>query len=95
MPLLDVDLSEARKVFDTNVFGLLATTQSFAPLLLATKGKVVNISSVAQFVPVPWLGIYNTSKAAVAMMSDTLRLELAPFGVRVINVSRLSFLHCM
>jgi NAD(P)-dependent dehydrogenase (short-subunit alcohol dehydrogenase family) len=86
MPLLDADLKESRRVFDVNYFGVLAVTQAFAPLLIQSKGRVVNISSVAQFVPVPWLGVYNSSKAALGIYSDTLRMEMAPLGVKVINV---------
>ncbi|KAF8852318.1 NAD(P)-binding protein [Acephala macrosclerotiorum] len=86
MPLLDSDMAQARKIFDVNYFGVLAVTQAFAPLVIQAKGRIVNISSVAQFVPVPWLGVYNSSKAALSMLSDTLRLELAPFGIKVINV---------
>lgn len=86
MPLLDVDLEDARRTFDANFFGVLSTIQGFAPLLIAAKGRIVNISSVAQFTPVPWLGVYNCSKAALGMLSDNLRMEMAPFGVRVICV---------
>ncbi|CZR68354.1 related to short-chain dehydrogenase/reductase [Phialocephala subalpina] len=86
MPLLDSDLNQARKIFDVNYFGALAVTQAFAPLIIKAKGRIVNISSVAQFAPVPWIGVYNSSKAALGMFSDTLRLEMAPFGVKVINV---------
>ncbi|KUJ24679.1 NAD(P)-binding protein [Mollisia scopiformis] len=85
-PLLDADMAQAKKVFDVNYFGVLAVTQAFAPMLIESKGRVVNISSIAEFSPVPWLGVYNSSKAALGMFSDTLRLELQPFGVKVINV---------
>lgn len=86
MPLLDVNLADARRTFDANFFGVLSTTQGFAPLLIVAKGRIVNISSVAQWTPVPWLGVYNCSKAALAMLSDNLRMEMAPFGVKVICV---------
>lgn len=87
MPILDVDLEPARKVFDTNFFGRVAVTQAFAPLLIASKGTIVNIGSISGVTPTPWSGMYNACCAAVHMWSDTLRLELSPFGVRVVLVS--------
>ena len=86
MPMLDVDIKDARRVFDVNYFGVLATVQAFAPLIIPAKGKIINVNSIAEFVPVPWLGVYNSSKAALGMYSNNLRQELSPFGVQVINV---------
>jgi len=86
MPLLDADLSEAKKMFDVNVFALIGTTQAFAPLLIAAQGTVINIGSVVGYAPVAWQGFYNASKAAVNMLSDNLRIEMAPFNVKVICV---------
>jgi 1-acylglycerone phosphate reductase len=62
MPLLDADLDEARRLFDVNLWGVLAVTQAFAPLLVAaaaagSKPRIVNIGSVASRVGVPWQGI--------------------------------------
>jgi len=89
MPLLDAKLDSVRKLFELNVFGVLGTTQAFAPLLLKSKGTVVNISSVASFSPLPWQGPYCATKGALNQLSDTLRQELEPFGVKVIVVSFL------
>lgn len=74
-------------MFDVNVFALIEVTQVFAPLLIASKGTVVNIGSMLGHFPFPWQGYYNASKAAVNLLSDQLRLELAPFDVKVINVT--------
>ncbi|KAI9686871.1 MAG: hypothetical protein M1822_002624 [Bathelium mastoideum] len=84
-PLLDVDLDRAKKLFDTNVWSILGMTQAFAPMLIKAKGKVVNISSVGGLLALPWHGLYGSSKAAVTQLSETLRLELAPLGVKVIT----------
>lgn len=73
-------------MFDVNVFALVAVTQAFAPLLIASKGTVVNIGSLVGKFPMPWQGYYNASKAAVNLLSDQLRIELSPFNVKVINV---------
>lgn len=74
-------------MFDVNVFGLLEVTQAFAPQIIAAKGQIINIGSLAGVIPVPYQGLYNASKAAIHSLSDTLRVEMAPFGVKVICVS--------
>lgn len=86
LPLLDAPISDAKKLYDVNVFGVISVTQGFAPLLIASKGTIINIGSIAAFCPIPWQGFYNASKASVHMLSNQLRLELSPFGVKVIEV---------
>ncbi|KAK3381796.1 IBR finger domain protein [Podospora didyma] len=92
LPLMDVDLDKARGLFDLNVFSVLAVTRACLPLLLkstAPRGAMVinNTSAASQTAgTVPFQGIYNASKAAAASLTEVLRLELAPFGVRVINL---------
>jgi 1-acylglycerone phosphate reductase len=86
-PLSDAtDLDACRQTFDLNVWAALTVTQAFLPLLIKAKGIVVMNSSVTSVVPVPGMGIYNASKAALAMLTDTLRLEVAPFGIRVVEL---------
>ncbi|KAJ7132931.1 hypothetical protein C8R46DRAFT_1140003 [Mycena filopes] len=86
MPLLDVDIDRAIALYDTNVWGTLRTVQAFADLLVAARGRVVNISSVGAVVNTPWIGTYASSKAALTSLSDTLRIELAPLGVSVVTI---------
>jgi 1-acylglycerone phosphate reductase len=98
MPVIDSDLYAAREMFDVNVFALVGTTKAFAPLLLASKGVIVNIGSMLGFAPFPYQGLYNASKAAVHILTDNLRIELEPFGVRVVLVSfqhKFSLLHLL
>ena len=73
-------------MFDVNVFAVIAVSQAFIPLLIAAKGTIVNIGSLAGKFPVPWQGNYNASKAAVNLLTDQLRVELKPFDVKAINV---------
>ncbi|PQE10300.1 hypothetical protein CJF32_00000857 [Rutstroemia sp. NJR-2017a WRK4] len=84
MPLLDADLSVAKQLFDLNVFAVVSVTQAFSPLLIASKGTILNIGSILGIAPMYWQGYYNASKAAIAMLTNQLRLELAPFDVKVI-----------
>lgn len=86
MPALDVDLDDARACFETNFFGLMAIVQSFTPLLIESKGLILNIGSVAAIVPYVFGSVYNASKAALHAYSNTLRLELQPYDVRVLVV---------
>lgn len=80
-------MSVAKKMFDVNVFAVVAVTQAFAPLLIASKGTIINIGSVLGKMPLPWQGYYNASKAAVAIITDQMRIEFSPWGVRAILVN--------
>lgn len=91
-PLLHFDLAEVRHQFEVNVFGLLAVTQAFAPLLGATPnfaqqpGRILNISSVSGQITYPFMGVYSATKHAVEAFSDALRRELLIYGVDVIVI---------
>lgn len=86
-PLEALTEADLRAQFDTNVFGLLAVTRTFLPQMRERgAGRVVNIGSLMGRVTMPLLGAYNASKAAVAALTEALRMELAPFGVQVVLV---------
>ncbi|KAG0645697.1 NADPH-dependent 1-acyldihydroxyacetone phosphate reductase [Hyphodiscus hymeniophilus] len=86
MPMSDLSITKAKELFDLNVWAYIAVTQTFLPLLLKSKGMLVNHTSSASVLTIPWQGTYNASKAAIAVFSDTQRLELEPFGVKVIDI---------
>ncbi|KAI0465971.1 putative short-chain dehydrogenases/reductase [Xylaria cf. heliscus] len=86
MPILDLDLDKAKRLYDVNVWAQLAMVQEFAPLLIKAKGTVCNISSVSGELIFAWGGSYNSSRAATTAFSETLRIEMAPLGVRVVTV---------
>lgn len=86
MPVTDIDLEEAKKIFDVNFFGVIAVTQAFMPLLLKSHGTVVNNTSIVSVAPLPFLGIYNASKAAAHSISHNMRLELEPLGIKVLEI---------
>lgn len=56
MPTLDFDIETAKKMYEINVWGMLRVTQIFAPCVIAARGSIVNISSIAPFVNTPWMG---------------------------------------
>ncbi|KAL5044093.1 hypothetical protein BDW71DRAFT_216045 [Aspergillus fruticulosus] len=84
-PLLDANIAQGRKTFDVNVWGLLAVTQAFSEMIIRAQGAILNISSIAGAAKMAWQGIYNASKASTTWLSETLRIEMEPLGVRVIT----------
>jgi NAD(P)-dependent dehydrogenase (short-subunit alcohol dehydrogenase family) len=86
-PLAELSDEEVRAQFETNVFGLLAVTRAFLPAMrVRGRGRVVNVSSVGGKITFPLMGAYNASKYAVEALSDALRVELAPLGIRVVLI---------
>lgn len=82
-PLEFVPLDELRWMYEVNVFGLLAVTQAFLPLIRQAHGRIVNLSSTASILVAPFHGSYSSTKLAVNGLSNALRLELKPHGVQV------------
>jgi NAD(P)-dependent dehydrogenase (short-subunit alcohol dehydrogenase family) len=83
-PLEHLPIADLRKQFEVNVVGTVAVTQAAIPLLRETRGRIVTIGSIASRFGAPFLGPYCASKAALAMLMDSLRLELAPAGIAVV-----------
>ena len=85
---LDSAVAETARLFDTNVFGLMRSTQAFSRgMVLRGRGLVVNVGSATGYVHQVTKSSYSASKHAVRCLTDTLRVELAPFNVRGILVS--------
>jgi NAD(P)-dependent dehydrogenase (short-subunit alcohol dehydrogenase family) len=82
-PLEVLPLDALRRQFEVNVFGALAVTQAFLPLLRASRGRIVNVSSIGGKSASPFVGAYCASKHALEALSDALRMELRQFGIRV------------
>lgn len=82
-PLEAVPLSELRRQLEVNVVGQVAVTQALLPSLRRTRGRVVFVSSLSGRVATPLTGPYNASKFAIEAVADSLRMELAPWGIRV------------
>ncbi|KAH8648916.1 hypothetical protein BGZ60DRAFT_463418 [Tricladium varicosporioides] len=87
MPISDLSIPQAKELFDLNVWSYIEVTQAFLPLLLKSeRGMVVNQTSVSSVTALPFTSAYNASKAAIAMFSESLRLELAPFNIKVVDL---------
>ncbi|KAK8033520.1 oxidoreductase [Apiospora marii] len=82
-PLLDVNLDEAKRLYDVNVWSIVGVTQVFAPMLIKSKGTICNVSSTAACMPFAYAGIYQSSKIASQRISEVMRIEMAPLGVTV------------
>lgn len=86
-PMIDLSMADLRRQFETNVIGLVALTKAVAPHMIKRRsGLVVNMASVSGILATPFSGAYSASKAAVNLLSVSLRLELAPFGISVVTV---------
>ncbi len=89
-PLMHIRPENLRHQFEVNVFAQLAVTQAFLPLLGATSGftgepgTIMMMSSISGRMAFPFLGPYTASKFALEGMSDTLRIELQLYGIKVI-----------
>jgi NAD(P)-dependent dehydrogenase (short-subunit alcohol dehydrogenase family) len=85
-PVEALRLEDVRAQLEVNVVGQVAVTQAVLPLLRAAGGRVVFISSISGRVASPFFGAYNASKFAVEGLADALRIELRPWGIRVVLV---------
>ncbi|KAF5660323.1 1-acyldihydroxyacetone-phosphate reductase [Fusarium circinatum] len=90
-PAIEADPEQVQNMFKTNVFGLFDMVQAFTPLLASvadskTTPTIINTASIVARVPYYFTAQYNATKGAVASYSDTIRLELAPLGIKVITL---------
>ncbi|WP_114560505.1 SDR family oxidoreductase [Desertihabitans aurantiacus] len=84
--VLEGSMVDARRVFETNVFGTWAVARSFASSLKEHRGALVNVVSAISWFSPPQNGAYAASKAAQWSLTNSMRLELAPHGVLVQGV---------
>ncbi|THH31488.1 hypothetical protein EUX98_g2694 [Antrodiella citrinella] len=92
----DDTMDKIRSLYAVNLFGTMEMTQAFVPLLVAANkrqapgfeyARIVQIGSIAAVCPSPFYAAYNSSKAALLQYGNTLRIELEPFGVKVITIN--------
>jgi len=85
-PIEAIPPSELRRQLEVNVVGQAAVTQAVLPRLRSSRGRIVFVSSLSGRVATPLTGAYNASKFALEGMADAMRMELAPWGIRVVLV---------
>ena len=87
-PIEGINMKETRKMFEVNTFGMMSVTQAFLPMIrkAAPNSRIINFASGAVRANPACSGSYNMSKWAVEGMTNTLRNELAPFGIEVTSI---------
>jgi len=82
----DCDIDRVEALYRTNLFGAMRMVKAYVPLLIASgDARILQIGSLAGIITLPFTSAYNSTKAALHAYGDTLRVELAPFNIKVIN----------
>jgi NAD(P)-dependent dehydrogenase (short-subunit alcohol dehydrogenase family) len=88
----EIPITEYRRQFETNVFGVISVTQAILPSMRSHgRGKIINVSSISGRISFPGLSPYTASKHALEGWSESLRLEMKPFGIDVVLVEPGSY----
>jgi len=82
-PIEFLDLDELRRQLDVNVVAVVAVTQAFLPAIRRARGRIVNVGSIGGRISQPLVGPYSASKFALEAISESERMELAPWGIEV------------
>ncbi len=87
-PIEDTPTEEMRKVFDTNFFGAIDMMKAVLPQMRKQKsGMILNITSIAGYMGLPFRGIYSATKGALELVTEATSMEVKQFGIKVINVA--------
>jgi NAD(P)-dependent dehydrogenase (short-subunit alcohol dehydrogenase family) len=90
-PLTAAQQADLEFIFEVNVFGVFRVTQAFAPMIIESQGRIVNVSSISGIYSAPTAGMYSGSKHALEAMTDSFAMELQELGVHVTAVNPGSF----
>jgi short-subunit dehydrogenase len=87
-PMEEIPIAEMEKSFSTNFYGPLRVTKAVLPTMRAQKsGLIINITSIAGYMGLPYRGIYSATKAALEIAMEAMRMEVAPFNIKMTNVA--------
>lgn len=87
-PIEETPTEEMRRVFDTNFFGAIEVMKTVLPFMREQRqGLIVNVTSIAGYMGLPFRGIYSATKGALEIVSETLSMEARQFNIRVTNVA--------
>jgi len=87
-PLEEIPTEEIRNNFETNLFGPIEVMKAVLPKMREQKsGLIINITSIAGYMGLPYRAVYSASKGALEFVSEALRMEVKPFGIEITNVA--------
>jgi NAD(P)-dependent dehydrogenase (short-subunit alcohol dehydrogenase family) len=87
-PIEDTPTDEMRKVFDTNLFGAIDVMKAVLPQMRKQKsGKIINVTSIAGYMGLPFRGIYSATKGALELVTEATRMEVKNFGIDIVNIA--------
>ena len=87
-PIEEIPDAELKKNFETNFFGPINVIKAVLPTMRAQKsGLIINITSIAGYMGLPYRGVYSASKGALELITEAFRMELKPFNVQMTNVA--------
>lgn len=87
-PLEEIPLEEIKNNFETNLFGPIEVMKAVLPQMrLQKKGLIINITSIAGYMGLPYRSVYSASKGALELITEALSMEVKEFGIRITNVA--------
>lgn len=87
-PIEEIPSQEIKNNFETNFFGPIEVMKAVLPQMRAQKsGLIINITSIAGYMGLPYRGIYSASKGALELITESLSMEVKPFGINITNVA--------
>lgn len=87
-PLEEIPIIEIKNNFETNFFGPIEVMKAVLPQMRTQKsGLIINITSIAGYMGLPYRSIYSASKGALELITESLRMEVQPFGIQITNVA--------
>lgn len=79
---------ELENVFATNLYGAVSLIQNVLPVMRnQQKGLIINVTSIAAYMGLPFRGAYSASKGALMLLTEAIRMEVKPFGIQVVNIA--------
>jgi len=87
-PIEDTPTDEMKRVFNTNLFGAIDVVKAVLPLMRnQQKGKIINVTSIAGYMGLPYRGMYSATKGALELVTEAISMEVQEFGIDVCNVA--------
>ena len=87
-PLEEIPLEEIKNNFDTNLFGPIETMKAVLPQMRSqNSGLIINVTSIAGYMGLPFRSVYSSSKGALELATESIRMETKSFGINIVNVA--------